>query len=67
MNDVNVDTRVCTATAPVGYPADATTEFGLTLLGIYEVSVKKPKDGRAILTDASCCVGARWVLRPFMN
>ena len=29
---------------------------GFTLLRIYEVGVEKPKDGRAIVADASCCV-----------
>jgi len=58
VNDVNVDTRVCTTSAFIGYPAYATTELGLSLLGIDQVSVENPEDGRAVVANARCCVGA---------
>lgn len=57
MNDFNVDARVCTTSGTIGYPAYAITEFSLSTLRIDQISVKDPKDRRAALANASCCVG----------
>ena len=56
VNDVNVDTRVCTASesTPIGYPAYATTELSLSLLRINQFGVENPKDSRAAVTNARC-------------
>jgi hypothetical protein len=58
VNDINVDTRVRTATTFVGHPADATTELDPSLLGVHQVSVENPKNGRAVVADARSCVSA---------
>jgi hypothetical protein len=58
VNDVDVDTRVCTASVFIGHPAYATTELGSSLLGINQFGVENPKDGRAVVANARCCVGA---------
>ena len=56
VNNLNVDTRVCTASESnlIGYPAYATTELSLSLFRINQFSVKNPEDGRAAVANARC-------------